>query len=146
MFGEGHVSMRQVEIFVRKYQRSLEDFLQTLHLLSTGYKGMMPKLIIRYLQLYLDNWLETQWATKDVHSNPNSSSNFSDIKLGWSWEIPLPRYYEAVLKPFLNPTLPSLVYGRLFLITCSTLTNTTGTPSGGSVGGPPGGDKRVKPV
>ena len=112
LFGSDHQAVREVSSFLDKYQSSLEDFLRLRQPRNPEYKGMLPTLIVRYLQVYWADWLDNQWNNNDIYPVPTFSSVFSDIKLGKVWEIPLPEEYDAVLKAVLNPTpIPSHVPG-----------------------------------
>jgi hypothetical protein len=56
-------------------------------------RSLIPALMVRWLQLRWEDWLQTQWTSMIDVPIPNVMELFSHLRIGFAWEPPIPAQY-----------------------------------------------------
>lgn len=76
-------------------------------------RSMVPALMVRWIQLRWEDWLQTQWNSPNNVPVPNVLELFSHLRVGFAWEPPIPPQYLQRARPGTPaapgpPTMPSV--------------------------------------
>jgi hypothetical protein len=90
--GEDHAWTQGLHQFVQRFN-SREIELEQLKTRDTQYRNVVPALLVRWIQLRWNDWLQSQWSSMVDVPVPNLLALFSDIRVGAAWEPPIPAQY-----------------------------------------------------
>jgi hypothetical protein len=90
--GEDHTWTLALQRFVLRFNaREIE--LEQLQTRDAQYRNLVPALLVRWVQLRWNDWLQTQWYGMVDTPAPDLQTLFSEIRLGTSWEPTIPSQY-----------------------------------------------------
>jgi hypothetical protein len=101
----------------RVISRYLEDYEQHIHLLleyrpnAAGHEALVPGLVLRYFQAYMNLWIHQQTASDQVIPFPTGVHGIWTLLAlrGHIWERPFPMRYITSAAP-LPGAAPQLIY------------------------------------
>jgi hypothetical protein len=96
--GEEHTWTRALHRFLLR-MNSREMELEELQTRDPHYRNLVPTLVVRWIQLRWDDWLQTQWYGLVDQPAPELTSLFSDIRIGTAWEPTIPAQYLRLQQP-----------------------------------------------
>ena len=90
--GEDHAWTLSIQRFILRFSaRELE--LEQLQTRDPQYRNLVPALLVRWVQLRWNDWLQTQWYCMVDNPVPDLQTLFSEIRLGTAWEPTIPLQY-----------------------------------------------------
>ena len=96
-FGVDHPLVHQHVTFLTQLL-SGEATYEILQVSDARMQRHVPTLFLRWFQLRLCHWMNTQWASPTTVPVPDFTSVFQKIAVGESWEPRLPLQYELALQ------------------------------------------------
>jgi len=102
--GEAHTwTLAMRRFLLRMSAREME--LEELKPRDPQYRNLVPTLIVRWIQLRWDDWLQTQWYGFGDQPAPDLTTLFSDFRVGTAWEPTIPAQYLRLQQP--APGIPA---------------------------------------
>jgi hypothetical protein len=96
--GEAHTwTLAMRRFLLRMSAREME--LEELKPRDPQYRNLVPTLIVRWIQLRWDDWLQTQWYGFGDQPAPDLTTLFSDFRVGTAWEPTIPAQYLRLQQP-----------------------------------------------
>jgi hypothetical protein len=96
--GHAHPWTRGLHMF-RLQMVARETELEGLPTRNLQYRNLVPSLIVRWIQLRWDDWLQSQWYAPLNVPVPELTDLFSHIRLDTAWEPTLPSQYLRLTPP-----------------------------------------------
>jgi hypothetical protein len=90
--GEEHTWTQAIQRFVLRFNaREIE--LEQLQTRDAQYRNLVPALLVRWVQLRWNDWLQTQWYGMVDNPAPDLQTLFFEIRVGTAWEPTIPPQY-----------------------------------------------------
>lgn len=96
--GQNHTWTRAIHGFMLRYN-SREMELAELRTRDPRYRNLVPALIVRWVQLRWNDWLQSQWYGMVDAPAPDLTALFSEIRVGSAWEPSIPDQYLRLPAP-----------------------------------------------
>jgi hypothetical protein len=92
------------------------------------HRSLVPALMVRWLQLRWEDWLQTQWTSPNDIPVPNVLELFTQLRIGFAWEPPIPAQYLVPPRQILPSAVEEEVPPRI--------TGAAGGSGASRIGGP----------